>query len=281
VITQPANVTVTCYDLPGSPVENLSWAEINVVRTVRCNWTERHTLAKQLLGYQDGGIMYLPAFYTPRSASETINNCHCHKVDIAMVGDDRPGIDATTGDSPYAKLTIYYSTTEYDTTTLVTETLEPTVSFNTISTQGLTWQGDGAVLGEAEAPSQLLCLTDWVYTIHQLTSVPSAYHALAGYVNATAVYSRALDKWFEAETLLCNAPVVEREFTNWGVSAHKATFRFTYMFNGVSYDGSPAGWNHFPRHSASGGLISWQRICDSLAAWRYFYPLGDFWQIIR
>jgi hypothetical protein len=223
--------------------------------------------------------MYLPHQYTPDDSSEEIANCFCHKIEIAPEGEERPGL-ASTGYYNNALITAYYSSTEYDTETLVTESLEPSTNFLTISTENLTWQGDGWGLKSTEAPFQMICLMDWVYTIHQIVTPPDAYYALRGCVNRTAVYSRALDRWFEAETLLCNAPVMEREYTNWGVKTWKATFRFTYMYNGVSADTSPAGWNHFPRHSTTGGDISWERICDVNANWRYFYPLANFWDII-
>jgi hypothetical protein len=258
----------------------MSWAENNVTRILRCAYSDRHTLGKQLIGYVSGNIMNLPHEYEAADTSETVQNCFCHKIDIVGLGEEQPGIDASTGAYTYAKITAYYSTTEYDTQTLVSESLEPSTNFLTLSTEGLTWQGDGAPLYGTEAPFQMVCLMDWVYTIHQMESIPDAFYALRGCVNQTAVYSRALNKWFEAETLLCNAPVVEREFTNWGVKTFRATFRFTYMYNGVSADTSPAGWNHFPRHTITGGDISWERICDQNANWRYFYPLGNFWDII-
>jgi hypothetical protein len=280
MIIQPARSTITLTDLPGSPHEEVSWAEINVTRKLRCAWATRHTAGKELLGYVSGNILYLPQEYQPTNSSEEWQNVFCHKIEIDGLGDDRPGIDASTGDYTYAVITAYYSTTEYNTQTLVTESLEPSTNFLTISTEGLTWQGDGVNLATSEAPYQMVPLVDWVYTLHQIDTLPDAYYDRVGCVNATPIYSQQLGRWFAAETLLCNAPVVDREITNWGAKLFKVTFRFTYLYNGVSADGSPAGWNHFPRHTVTQSAISWERVCDSSANWRYFYPTANFWDII-
>lgn len=280
MIIQPARSTITLTDLPGSPAEEVSWAEANVVRRVKCNWSERHTAGKELLGYVSGTILYLPQQYQPTNSSEEWTNVYCHKIEIVGLGEDRPGIDQSTGDYRYAVITAYYSTTEYNSETLVTESLEPSTNFLTISTEGLAWQGDGSPLATTEAPYQLVPLLDWVYTLHQIDSLPDAYYDYIGCVNATDVYSQHLDHWFPAETLLCNGPVVDREITTWGTKLFKATFRFTHLYNGVSADGSPAGWNHFPRHTVTSTAISWERICDTSANWRDFYPTMNFWDII-
>jgi hypothetical protein len=277
----PCNITVDYDEKPGSPVERSSWTKFEVTRILQCDYSERHTLVKELIGYMDSGVLHEPHEYDPAYSSEDIRNIYCQSVDIKGIG---PKSSSHPGAYEYAVLTAYYATPDYDIepapgeTTYVSESLEPAAEFMTVSHEGLRWATDETYLNSTEAPGQLIRMTDWVYTIHRSETIPDAYFTLPGYVNSAAVYSRQLNKWFAAETLLCGNPSLSREITSYGVTAWTVTFRFTHRNMGTY--AVPLGWNHFPHHNTTGAALTWDRITDSALTNRYFYPLGDFSTLI-
>lgn len=275
----PCEITVSGVEpRPGSPKESAAWADSHVTRILRCAWGDRLTLAKELLGYSEGGIVHLPHEYEPAETSETWEGLYCYKVDMVGLGGEKPGLDTTTGNYKYAEVTAYYKTPDYtipDEETYVTESLEPSAEFRTVSNQNLYWDaGATTKLKASEAPPRIIRHTDWVYTVHRAAAIPAEYFYLPGGVNNVPTYSVALDKWFAAETLLCCNPTLSREITSTGAQAWTITFRFSHQNNGTF--SSPLGWNHFARDSTIGNDTTWGRLYDVSGNIRYIYPLTDF-----
>lgn len=280
----PCKITVDYKELPGSPIVNGSWTDFTATRMLRCLWEDRLTLAKELMGYVQGIARRLPHQYTAELSGETITGIYALNYRIDRFPKD--GLNQTTGSYKYAKLTVDYGAPTYDLnnlpgwqeTALISESLEPSMEFATVGHKNLYWD-DNTVIESPEVPGHLIGSTDWVYTIHQLNSLPVGYLNLVGYVNNANVYSRQLNMTFPVETLLCLAPVMTRETTSTGTGLWAATFKFSLRNHGTF--AAPKGWNHFPQYSKTGASVTWSRVCyDDSGSIKYVYPLGDFSTII-
>jgi hypothetical protein len=259
-------ITVDYTELAGSPREHIAHDGTNVVRTLTCAWGDRIQLAKELIGYVVGSIVHAPDAYD--AGDVPLYYIYAKAVNIEPIGDYTK-----------AKLTVTYKSLDYDVdgpsqtgqTTYVTENLEPSLEFLTLSDQKLYWDSARTAankLKASEVPSYIVRMTDWVYTIHRTYVMPAAVIELPGYVNSSSVYSYTLDYTFGAETLLCGNPSMLREFTSDGIATWTVTFRFTHK---------PEGWNNFPRTSNNASGITWGPIYQADSANRkVIYPLGNF-----
>ena len=237
-------ITVDYSRVPGYPQERLSREGIQVVDKLQCAWTDRITLAKELLGFAIGGILHTPHKYD--AGNDPLNNLYAMDVDTEPV----MGINQTTGEYTKAVLTVNYETPDYNiddtgeanSTVYVTESLEPSAEFLTLGKEGLWWYG-GQPVEDVETPSMIVRMMDLVYQVHHSLSLPDHICDYLGYVNYSAVYSRSFGRWFPAETLLYSNPSLHRTFTSEGVSAWDITYRFTWRQMGTF----GTGWNLFPR----------------------------------
>jgi len=263
-------ITVPYDRVPGYPREEFAPEGISVVDKFQCDYADRITLAREMLGFTVGSILHPPHEYD--AVSERLRGVYAKKAEIEPHG----GID-TNGDYSKAFVTIHYATTEYEEvgTIYVTEGIEPSAEFITLGRKGL-YFGTGATKvsledANVEAPARILRTLDWIYTIHRAPYLPTAIWTHIGCVNNAWVYSGPLNKLFLAETLLCGNPSPEREFTNMGIPVWTITLRFSYR---------PEGWNKFPRtDNAGAGGVNFESITDGTNAIP-IYPLADFSQLI-
>lgn len=257
---------VTYERVPGYPKEYLSNRQASARDKLQCNWADRVILAEYLLGFVSGSVLYLPALYL---LGDKIT-LYCMEVSIESLGE--------TPTNETAQLAILYEIPPYDiqqaienqTTTYVTEAIEPANEFITLSNKGLHWASiTGPELEDTEAPAKVIRMVDWVYTIHHLPSLPAWIWTHPGAVNSATVWSETLGKSFAAGTLLCGNPSTRREITSAGVTAWTITVRLLYR---------PDGWNKFPRVGTA-GTLAFETIYDDTAA-KNVYDTANFASII-
>lgn len=282
-----ANITIDYEERPGSPMVNANWSNFTATRILRCAWEDRHTLAKELIGYlKNPSVRYLPHQYEAELSNETIVGLYALNVRIEPF--PREGLNQTTGSYKYAKLTVDYGVPEYDldnlpftpftNTVLVSESLEPAAEFGTMTHKNLYWE-DNTAIESTEVPGYLMPSADWVYTIHQLDAIPDAYFTHIGSVNNATVFSRQLNRSFATGCLLCRSPILSREISSLGNGLWKCSFRFSYRNNGTF--ASPKGWNYFPQLSKTGASVTWSRLCyDDSSSIKLVYPESDFSSIV-
>lgn len=268
----PANITIDYSERPGSPVEELTFSDgIRVIRTLRCAYEDRMTLARQLNGYVESGVLHLAHKYEPRFSDVDLDYVYCQSVTIdPFEGLSKSGV--TNGWYKYAKLTVNYGTIDRNEvgTTYVTETLQPASEFLTLD-RTLYWDsGQAEAVESSQSPGILISMTEWQYTVHGLEIPPAAVIDLPGKVNVATVYSEALDYTFPAGTLLCGNPTMTRQFTTFGTTSWTVTFRFMYR---------RYGWQFIPRPDGSGG-VEFVRLYDSGGNTVPLYETGDFSVIV-
>ena len=277
-------ITVDYDELVGSPTEELTFSGAVVHRQLICDWADRLTLAKELLGWTVGGVLHPPDLYDPEG-DEPLYSIYAR--DCTVEPFIAPS-DVSGSSYKKAKLTVIYRTPEYTEappageTVYISESLEPAAEFLTLNRKGF-YFGTGASKvsleeNDLEAPAKIDRMIDWVYTIHRVPTLITAYFDLPGKVNNAAVYSRSLNITFPAETLLCGNPSLSREITSTGITAWTITFRFTYKNSGTI--ASPLGWNYFPRtDNADSGGINYEQITDGTDAIP-IYTLADFSTVV-
>ncbi len=156
----------------------------------------------------------------------------------------------------------------------VSEELQPASEFLTLSEEKLFWTSGTPPTNpvtSTEVPTYLLRMFDWVYTLHNVISLPAAVFTLPGYINDASVTSRDLGRVFAAGTLLCGNPSLNRQITSEGITAWTVTFRFTYKAE---------GWNNFPRLSTNGTGITWGPVYASDGTRKYPYTSANFGAIV-
>ncbi len=256
------------YDhFPGSPTESGSWDFFTAVCNYKVEWQHRIRFIQDMLGFTTGSTVYQAHQYIPEGTG-IIYNAFAISADIAPIIAQSPTAGITY---KYANVTINYSTPDYDQppegeTVYVTESLEPAAEFITLNRDGL-YFGTGASAvslkdQNIEPPAKIERMTDWVYTIHRVPTLPSEVLTLPGKINSAAAYSRSLNITWPALTLLCGNPSLDRQITSQGVTAWTVTFRFTYRNHGDA--ATPLGWQHFPRTDtvATGNALLFERITD-------------------
>ena len=283
----PNNISVSYDEMAESPVENVGASKQEAMRVLKCSWADRLKLSAELVGYtQDFGldtIHYLPHQY------QYLGLYHLYATDVKIKPFTNKMINTASSEwATYEKaiLTVTYSVPEYEfpvenEETYVTESLEPATEFMTLSHNNLFWDASGAEpIDPADAPSKLVRMTAWVYTLHALQALPSAVFTLPGRVNQDDVYSWSLNKWFAWETLLCGDPSLSREKTSTGTTAWSVTFRFIHR-NAGSF-GSPRGWNVFPKpkDADADGHISYMSVKTADGDDILVYEPDDFGALI-
>jgi hypothetical protein len=288
-------ISVDYIEEPGSPREFISNAGGNhVERWLLCNWEDRHTLVSDALGYRVKRQLYIPNvgfryWYYPPDLYVAEGNTPMPGL-WAYDAQIEPLISTpTTAGLSYkkARINLFYKTMEYEydetDEVFISERIEPVSEFITVNRSGL-YFGTGASATRldnenVEVPTKINRMMDWVYTIHRVGFIHEAYLNLQGYVNASPVYSKALDLTFPAETLLCGNLSANREILNTGVFHWSVTFRFTYKNNGTF--AVPYGWNHFPRTDTAGaaGLV-FEKITNASVEVP-IYKTADFSTVVR
>lgn len=233
-----SKITVEFARVPGYPKERITLHDIEVVDMLQCIWSDRITLAKQLLGFRIGDILYSPHEYN--FGDEPIRSISCRDVSIEPL---QIGIELSESGVTYvkARLSVVYNNLPYSEpetgVVYVTESLEPAAEFITLNNEKLYWDDDDDV-NVNEAPNKIIRMTDWVYTIHQIRTIPSWVWTHPGTVNDSSITSRELNRTFPTGTLLCGNPSLSREITSEGTTAWSITVRLTYK---------ATLWNRFPR----------------------------------
>ncbi len=269
-MARESNITVSYDRVPGYPQENITRNDVTAIDKIRCAWDDRITLAKQLLGYVVGGILYRAHEYD--FVGEEIRNIFCKDVTINPL----MSLDSSSGAGyEKAELEVLYGFLNYsepdEGTVYITESLEPASEFLTLSHEGIYWDNAQAEpLGETEAPAKIIRMIDWVYTLHYIGYIPSWVWTHPGSVNNAAVYSRELDVTFNTGTLLCGNPTLSREVTNTGDTSWTITARFTFRWD---------TWHKFPRTNAAGDL-NFVNIYDGAGSIKYVYNTVDFGNIV-
>lgn len=226
-------VTIPYKEKSGSPKEFLSSEEIIIERRLLCDWGQRISLARELLGYWWGGIYYPPDLYVPQG-NENLYYVYAKDVNIEPIISS-----PQTAGLGYEKalLTVTYRLFDFyqvgDDNIIVTERIEPASEFITLDREGLGF-GTGGSRKELksenmEAPAKISRMIDWVYTLYQVPWLQAYHFDLAGKVNNSPVRSRALALIFPTETLLCGNPTANREVTRMGNHTWTITYRFFFI----------------------------------------------------
>lgn len=229
-------------------------------RIFEVDWADRLTFANELRG-EPGRIIS-----EDRATFPGMDWLYC--VEVAVEGMGRVlGTDTVIA---YDKARV---TARYEPIALVTESLEPTVEFLTLPSEGLFWDNAQAEpIAPEEAPGKLRRELEWVYTRHEVLTLPAATLTLLGYVNQAAMRSPTLGLVFGIETLLYHIKPLIREITTEGVQAWTVTYVFSY---------NPTGWNKYYRPSEEvDGTPVLQSMYDAAGDVFKQYPTGDFNQIV-
>ena len=267
-------ITTPYSRVPGYPQEHISREGMYVTDKIRCDWVDRVYLAKELAGFVVGGTIQPPFEYD--AGDEPLNFLYVTDVDIEPI----IGLDAATGDYKKALLTVTYRSLDYDIdgTTYVSESLEPSMDYITLTKEKSFW-ADGTEASDHESPQFLVQILDWVYTLHHVTTLTTSMFSLQGYINNAPVFSKSLNVWWPTGTLLALSPSMSREITSLGTTAWQVNFRFSYKNYGT-YD-VPLGWNYFLKSSAAAD-ISFELLYRETPAVnvKYVYQSADFSGVI-
>jgi hypothetical protein len=255
-----SEITVAVEELDDSPQESWQDGRFTATRRFVCAWADRRTLTRELLG----GYAFRSVTYPGVSAApvRSVNVRPFHRRVQTPMSDPNTEVNGYER----ALVEVVYGTDNEDPQAETTERFEPSAEFIGLKTQGLRWGApDGPALEPTEAPGKLVVLTDWVYRVRRLSRLPEAITDLVGRVNEAAVYSQALDRNFEAGTLLYNAYSIEQENYPEGPSTRSVEMRFTYK---------PQGWNRFWRGDLQGG--AWAEVFTEQGHPLRAYPSGNF-----
>jgi len=265
-----------------------------VIRRVQCKWSDRWLLQRDLRGYIVGTIQYYPQrldLGSGPNAADWIGSAAPLFVRRVSI---KPYPITADDDEKLAELELEYGILPYSglpggegpvppegPTIYVTESLEPAAQYLTLPTDSVYINGKLVEDTGISVPARTMIMTDWVYTIHRMTSLLPAFFTAPGKVNAAAVSSITLGKIFAAETLLCGNPASVREITSDGVSTWTVTFRFTF---------NQEGWNKFPYwNPGTSGTTAYELEFGTLYNGTTGaltdrplkpYPTGDFGEIL-
>ena len=244
-----ANITVPFEEIWPSPQENYSPAGFSSTRELKCVYSARHTLARQLLGLNSKTIGLVSVRLPHRHPS--FLKAFAQSVDIKSFAKEAgsPGAPSTSAVATYdhAILCVRYAipdgitfpNPDEDIKDITrTERLETSAQFITIPDEQLFFDNDQKIPAEGVNPGLLMVTQDWTVTLFNEPEVPQGLFDLINGVNDRPIKSRKLDKTFETETLLYNTPSYDRAIASDGSSNLTITFRLTY---------NPFGWNKFVR----------------------------------
>lgn len=260
---------VTYDRLPGYPQERITKQSIEVMDRLQCDYGDRITLSKYLLGFTAGSVVQPPQEYD--FGDDPILNIFCRDVQVDPLDDlkTKAVLDVTYGNLSYDQPdtgTVYY-----------TESLEPASEFLTLSVKNdadeaiLFWDNAQAEpLSDAEKPSKVIRMVDWVYTLHHLSYIPAFVFTHPGTINNASVYSRSLNATFAAGTLLCGNPTMSREISSEGITTWTITVRMTYK---------KETWQYFPRSTDTGDLV-FGPLYDTGGNLKGIYDFANFNSIV-
>ena len=242
-------ITVPNERVPGYPKEHYSSdGIIRVVDKFMCAWNFRFIFAKQLLGWSAGTILYPPLAYP---SSDIL--IYAKNVDIEPLDDryTKAYVTVEFGVLDYDPLSPYYFN---GIPLYISESITPVTEFITLSNQTVYW-GDATPVSEVEAPSKIMRMLEWQYTIHNApNNVAASFNGmfdLPGTINNSDVYSDLWNRTFPAGSLLAGNPGLTQTITPAGLRTVDITLSFTWR--GIN-------WNKFPRvrPGANGGDLSWE-----------------------
>lgn len=293
IIIRPCQFTRSFEELcvPSSFRERIDAEGIQRVVPYKCAWADRWQLVREFLGYQEiigaNTIFYQPHQYVG-SVAIPIYGIFALSIEVAPL-TDKGTVDPTDAHFltfEHVTLLVTYGVPEAPelvagNETYVTETLEPSVEFQTMPMTNLIFDDSRAATDLDEGPNRINAMTEWVYTIHRMPFLPPATVSFMGHVNDNDIYSSRLGLWFAWETLLWLNPSFKREITSYGVQAWTATFRMLHKNLGTFIN--PIGWNVFAdvnRINASGEIYYSPLRHTGTSVDILFYPPADFSTLI-
>ncbi len=257
-------------EMQGSPKEFRDFNGFRHVRKLLVDWDLRIALMNELL--LAGGQIYPYDPATLSRAKEASAVPFGGIQELGVIGFARAGTPTGSGAiATYEKaiVTVVYKTpqpgdpAENPAGDLISESLEPTAEFLTLDHTPFRWDG-GDHLNEQEAPGRQIKMLDYVFTRHDIDTVPLQALQLLGKVNQIDLVANFLGVIFRAETLLYNPPTIFRRIDTQGNAKLTVTYRFTYKVE---------GWNVFWRSKS-------QEFEEIFLAGDVFpyknYPTGDF-----
>ncbi len=277
---QEANITVAFSEIDKSPQERFDDNGFVAVRQLKCAFSDRLLLARQLRGNVQVSANLVTVVvgqrypHDPRAIAKDISI----KPFFEMTSTDSP--TPTVADYASAILNVVYripdGIEEPDPDVpnlaeiLVTQNLEPSAEFLTIPKANLFYDAGKTRKVDEVSPGKVQVLIDWVYRIHTSPVIPEGTFDLIGTVNDRAMFSSKFDKSFAAETLLYNPPVLDPQVNSDGDTVYTIIYRFTHK---------PIGWNNVIDPEAVGTVTVIPIFGDDGEVFR-IHELGDFRTVI-
>lgn len=220
-----------------------------------CDYEDRMSVLKALLGYGDSGEPTCPMKYDGGGSDfKTLYVIGCGPIEPI-------GVDKSNINSPIkAMIPVLYGRLEIDQDEngIWTEiSVESCSEFLTLSIgeedseNRLKWS-DGTLLSGTEAPAKVIRMQDIVITKHNVKVIPAWAWELPGKINPSNLYIKALGKSFPKYTLLCGNPSFSRTIGLYGTSQR---WTFTIRLTHREED-----WNKFPRPAGGGGDVSFEYV---------------------
>lgn len=275
--SQPAVITVDHEELTGSPSEQITEDGRTVTRELLCNWDDRHTLFRQLLGRRvaidsESGIQQITNPDTFDEDDGYLTRISARSVTIEPFGTKTLKADSLGRVAAYlkAKLTVEYATGIFDQDEggggggstdqpdiIIEESMEPEAENLNISRDDLVWGSDSGPsipVGPTEIPGKVQISLGWVVTyLNVLDPIPDAFFDILGFVNQFKIVSRRFGKTWDIDTLLYSSVNMRRGFTTEGATSWTLTARFSRRVNqsglssAINGEGGAAlgilGWN--------------------------------------
>ena len=281
----PCQFYVPFEELKGSPEESFSleWQGVGVRRTLQCTAGHRLSLINSFLGWVGyvgtDIIIHRPHVYG--DISNLLTACTATTKPFGQMSNV-PG-DARFADYPHCIVEIGYRILESTLAAAygqvsIRETLNDAGEFVTLPTKGLYWGTGGEKEGidEMDAPGKVNKLLEWTVDIRGAVVVPANVWGHPGKINSAEITAPTIGVVFPPGTLLCGNPTIVKE-VSFTTTTYDITLRFLAKQNGTFI--APKGWNFFPRISAAGSTISYERITDGTDN-KDFYASADFNDII-
>lgn len=243
---------INCAEEHGTNSESFSIDGVKASVRLRVDWANRYLLAGDILGRVHPRIGAL------RARSATVVD------DKAAATTD---LDAQVLDYTYALVQVEYDSKV--TEDLYTERLEKAISFITLDPKDYRWRNAaGDVLQDAEAPGKQIEVLKLSRSEPLVNAIHSDHLSVPGKVNDVAYTSAILGLTFDPETLLMEAPVVERTVASDGTERYNLAKTFLYREN---------GWNKFWRAKTG----QWEEIWSvALGAVYKNYPVTSFTNVL-
>jgi len=242
--------TVTCTEVHGTRSEGRDRDGNGTVSvTLQCAWTDRWSLADDIVGnqlaYPDAANLFGKSASIRPLASQGAASSQSIEYTDALVTITYANLDPSEGEESGEDL--------------LSESLEPTAEFMTLDYHDFIWSDDSSPLKEGEAPGKLILGLEYQRTLYKQTSIPGSVLTLPGHVNSNSVTASTLGLTFPAGTLLYKCPTLNRTITSDG--EYRWTINYKYS---VRY----TGWNKYWRASSG----AWAEIKTKAGATYKSYP---------